>query len=522
MIERTSKPFVFGIRKASDSGFAAVLIFFSLFIFLPAVYILIYLGNPGLLFDPVILRALIASLAIASIVTIFNLILGVPLAWMITRSRSRFLRWLDNLIDLSLVMPTAALGFSVYFYYGTSSGLAGLLGLDSGLVGKGPLLIALLHIVFTLPYMVRSVSAAVLQLETELEEAAQSLGAPTFTFFRTVAMPLCRQGMVNGCILSFTRSLSETGATMMVAGVFATAPVLVVSLKNSGHIQSAAVLSVALILISLFILVIARMRFGGKSFSLLYAYPSLERKLSNFHIPRNIVFTFFYFVLIFLPTAYLVLYYFFHFESVDPGALLQSLLVSIFVAASVTFLGAVFALPFSYMIARNRFGLKSTLQGLNETILIVPTSALGLSLALFWNHIFSSEIIILVMAHLCFTFPFFVKPLVTAFENISFDQEEAASSFGAAPAAVFSTVLLPQIKPALVTGAIMAFMRSISETGATLAISGNIKTVSVLIVELFSADRLGEAALACIVLFSFSLVFLFFLKKFQSVKVYYR
>lgn len=506
------------VKHLGDSGFILVLFFFIVCIFLPAVYILGYLGDPGLLLDPVILQAVAASLAIALAVTIFNLVLGVPLAWMIVRSSNRFLKWLDNLIDLSLVMPTAALGFSVYFYYGTSGGLGYLLGLEDGLVSKGPLLIFLLHIVFTLPYMVRSVSAAIMQLEVELEEAADSLGANPFAFFRTIALPLCRQGVINGSILSFTRSLSETGATMMVAGAFATAPVLVVSLKNSGNFPAAAGLSVALILISLFILILARARFGSKRFSLPVAYPQLEEKLMLFKRPRNFFLTFFYFLLVFLPTVYLVLYYFFNFQMVNSGVLLQSLVVSLSVATAATALGAIFALPFAYLIARNRFGLGGLMESLNEVILIVPTSALGLSLALFWGQAFSSQLLVLVLAHLCFTFPFFVKPLVTAFDGISFDQEEAATSLGADAAMVFRSVLLPQIKPALITGAIMAFMRSISETGATLAVTRDIKTVSVLIVQLFQENRLGEAALACIVLFFFSLAFLFLLKRFQNVR----
>jgi thiamine transport system permease protein len=502
--------------KINNIGFSLVLIFFLLFIFLPAVYILGSMGNPRLLMSPIIIQALFLSLSIGLIVTVFNLLLGVPLAWMIVRSDNKFLKWLDNLIDLSLVMPTAALGFSVYFYYGANGIISQFFGLSGGLVSKGPLLIILLHIVFTLPYMVRSVSAAVMQLEDELEEAADSLGANPFTFFRTIALPLCQQGVINGSILSFTRSLSETGATMMVAGTFATAPVLVVSLKNSGDFSSAAGLSILLIFIALTILILARAKFGRKNFSLSVVYPRLEKKLSNFYPQRNFLLTSIYFLLIFLPTVYLVLYYFMNFKWLDFGMLGSSLVLSLSVAGFVTFANAFFALPLSYLIARNRFGLGGAIENLNEVILLVPTSALGLSLALFWGKFFGAEIIVLTLAHLCFTFPYFVKPLVTAFNNISHDQEEAAYSLGAGPVESFKTVLLPQIKPALITGAIMAFMRSISETGATLAVSKNLKTVSVLIVDLFNKNKLNEAALACVVLFAFSLVFLFLLKKFQN------
>lgn len=505
-------------KKASNLGFFLLFLLFLLFIFVPAVYILSYFGNFDALMNPDIIRALFLSLAISLIVTVFNLLLGVPLAWMIVRSKNRFLAWLDNLIDLSLVMPTAALGFSVYFYYGTSWGIAGLFGIDGGLISKGPLLIILLHIVFTLPYMVRSVSAAIMQLDIAFEEAADSLGANPFTFFRTIALPLCRDGVINGSVLSFTRSLSETGATMMVAGALATAPVLIVSLKDSNNFPAAASLSIVLIIIALLILITARIIFGKKSFVLPTIRPAFEKKLSKLFPIRNLFLTLIYFVMVFLPTIFLVLYYFMNFHTAAFGLLTHSLLISFAIAGIVTLANALFALPISYLIARNRLGLGELVESLNEVILIVPTSALGLSLALFWRQFFPLEFVILVLAHLCFTFPLFVKPLVTAFRNISSEQEEVAYSLGAGPVRIFRTVLMPQIKPALVTGAIMAFMRSISETGATLAVSTNIKTVSVLIVELFKKDKLSEAALACLVLFSFSLVFLFILKKMQTVR----
>ncbi len=514
-VDTKGKAISFSVKRVKDLGFLLALSFFLFFVFVPSVYILANLKSPSILMSSTIVQALFLSLAIGLIVTIFNLLLGVPLAWMIVRSRNKFIKWLDNLVDFSLVMPTAALGFSVYFYYG-ADGIAKMFGLENGLVDKGVLLIILLHIVFTLPYMVRSVSAAIMQLDTTYEEAANSLGANPFTFFRTVVLPLCTQGIVNGSILSFTRSLSETGATMMVAGAYATAPVLVVSLKDGGNIPEAAGLSVLLIFISLFVLILARAKFNKENFLMPVVYPRLEQKLSGFYPVRNFLVILFYSLLIFLPTVYLVLFYFLNFKWLSFGALYGSLFLSLGIAALATFVNAIFALPLSYAIARNRFHLGAIMENLNEVILLVPTSALGLSIALFWTNFLHTEIVILFLAHLCFTFPFFVKPLVTAFKNISFDQEEAAYSLGAGPFKIFISILLPQIKPAIITGAIMVFMRSISETGATLAVSQNLKTVSVLIVQLFQEGKISEAALACVILFAFSLVFLFLLRRFES------
>jgi len=504
-------------HKLIDIGFGTVLVFFAAFIFIPAIYILKGFSGLGALGDPLVLRAVFLSFFIGLIVTFVNLIFGVPLAWVLTRSKKKIVRWIDNLVDLSLVMPTAALGFSVYLFWGTDMGLSRLLGIEGGLFSKGPFMIMLLHVVFTLPYMIRSVSAAIMQIDPSYEEASASLGASPFTFFRAVALPLFSNGVINGSVLSFTRSLSETGATMMVAGAAATAPVLIISLKNAGKMPEAAGASIILIAAAILILVLARLIFGKKVINLDKIYPSFERKLSGHVRLKNALIFFFYGLVIFLPTVYIALYYLFNFRLMNVNQLFGSILVSFGVAIAVTVINMLFSLPVSYMIARDKFRLGGILTSLNEAVLLMPTSALGLSIALYWRNFFSSDILILILAHLCFTFPYLVKPIAASLQEISGAQQEAAYSFGASTKQMFFTILLPQIKPAIITGAIMAFMRSLSETGATLAVTGKIKTVSILIVDLFKAERFDEAAIACVILFSVAIAFLYILKRNQRV-----
>jgi thiamine transport system permease protein len=504
-------------QKKVKIAFALVLVFFASFIFIPAIFILKSASLSAAILNPLTLRAIGLSFLIGVIVTVIDLIIGVPLAWFLVRSKRRFARWLDNLIDLSLVMPTAALGFSIYIFWGSSFGLSRMFGLDGGLIAKGPLLIMLLHIVFTLPYMVRSVSAAMLQINATYEEAAASLGASPFSSFRTVALPLFRGGVINGAVLAFTRSLSETGATMMVAGALTTAPVLIIGLKEQGNLPAAGGVSVILILAAVLILFLARLKFGEKTISLGRIYPKFEFKLSQLGWLRNLVVILFYISCVFLPTIALVLYYFGNFNLPPLGALPQSLIISFGVALTVTMINLIFAIPFAYIIARNRFRLGKLLNSLNEAVLLMPTSALGLSLALFWRQFSGSDILVLCLAHLCLSFPYLVTPIASALKEISVEQQEAARSLGARTRQMFFTILLPQIKPAIIAGAIMAFMRSLSETGATLAVTGKIKTVSILIVDLFKADRLNEAAFASLILFVIAFIFLFLLKRNQKV-----
>ena len=125
-------------------------------------------------------------------------VFGLPLAWILTRSKSKVVKIIDSLVDLSLVMPTAALGFSVYLYWGSKYGLAYLLGLENGLFSQGPMLIILLHVVFTLPYMIRSIAAAIVKIDLAYEQAAITLGAQPITVFRTIYLPLFKDGIIVG------------------------------------------------------------------------------------------------------------------------------------------------------------------------------------------------------------------------------------------------------------------------------------------------------------------------------------
>lgn len=495
-------------------GFAVVIFFFLFLIFLPAVFVLGSVFQGGVSFSWQIGRAVMLSFFIGLVVVVIDLLFGLPLAWVLSHSKSKLATFIDSLIDLSLVMPTAALGFSVYLFWGEKVGLARLFGADAGLLNKGVLLIILLHVVFTLPYIVRSIGAAIAQIKPSYEEAAETLGAWPFTLFRTISLPLFRDGVINGSILAFTRSLSETGATMIVAGVASTAPVLVVNLKSAGKLPEAMGVSIILIISAVLILLLAKKTLGRKTISLEKVYPRFEKSLTKLKMSRNIILTLFFVFILFLPTVFIVFYNIGNFQPVLNSVVLKSLGVSFFIAFIATVFNLIFALPLAYIIARGRGFLSKSLDILSDIILVVPTSALGLSLVLFWNNFLSIEYLILILTHLSFSFPLMLKPLTASFRDIPHSLEEASYSLGARPWRMFQTVLLPLIKPAIIAGCIMAFMRSLSETGATLAVSDKIQTVPILIVNLVKSGQYSQAAFISTILFIIAVFFLFMLKHF--------
>jgi thiamine transport system permease protein len=138
------------------------------------------------------------------------------------------------------------------------------------------------------------------------------------------------------------------------------------------------------------------------------------------------------------------------------------------------------------LIARKRFGMlpSTILDVLINIPMIVPSIALGVSLSIFWgNFPFIPEIGLLIFAHLAITYPYFVRSMSAAIERVNMDLEEASKTLGAKPFTVFRTIILPLTKYSLFAGAIMMFTRSVSETGATVAVITELKTVPVLLVE---------------------------------------
>ncbi len=425
-------------KKLGFAGFFVAIIFFLFIIFLPAVYILSYVWKAEGMFSEAVIQAVLTSFIIGTVVTVINLIFGLPLAWVMVRGKSRVSRWLDNLVDLSLVVPTAALGFSIYLYWGSKYGVAGLFGLEDGIISKGIIMIVLLHVVFTIPYMIRSIAASISHVDVDFEEAAVTLGANPFTIFRTISLPLFKDGVIVGSILSFTRSLSETGATMMVAGAVSTAPILIVGLKQSGDIPGAAGASIVLILSAMAVLFMAEFFLKEKSIHFEKVYPDFEKSLTKLKPIMHISLAIFFIVIVFLPTIFIVLYNVTSLNFFFSSILLKSLAISFALAFFATLINLVFSAPLAYLIARNMFGLGRVFDGLNEIVLLVPTSALGLSLVLYWQNVFSNEFLILLLTHLSFTFPLLLKPLVVAFKDISHSLEEASCSLGASTKTMFN------------------------------------------------------------------------------------
>ena len=146
------------------------------------------------------------SIGIALACLAATLALGIPAAYALARAQSRWTRWIEELLTLPIAVPGLATALALILLYGgwrdfRSSWLFILVG----------------HVLFTLPFMVRSVLAVMLAIDLRtLEEAAASLGAGFAHRFFSVVLPNVVPGMLAGALMVVTLSMGEFNLTWML------------------------------------------------------------------------------------------------------------------------------------------------------------------------------------------------------------------------------------------------------------------------------------------------------------------
>nr|WP_246719043.1 sulfate ABC transporter permease subunit CysT [Rhizobium rhizoryzae] len=188
----------------------------------------------------------------ALIATLFNLVFGLALAWVLTRYRFPGRRIIDAMVDLPFALPTAVAGISLTALF-SSNGWFGSVLSEAGIkVAYTPIGIMIAMCFTSLPFIVRTVQPVLEDLDPALEEAAQSLGGSDWTIFRKVILPLLTPALLAGLSLSFARSLGEFGAIIFIAGnqpmsTEITALLIFIRLEEYDYQAAAAIASVLLL-----------------------------------------------------------------------------------------------------------------------------------------------------------------------------------------------------------------------------------------------------------------------------------
>ena len=164
-------------------------------------------------------RVVIVTAKLAGVSTLILLIGGTPLAWWLTRTRSRVRPIVEALVALPLVLPPTVLGFYLLVLLGP----AGPVGRFWESLG-GPRLVfsfpglVVGSVLYSLPFVVQPLYNAFRAVPTRLLDAAATLRANPLDSFITVVMPLARPGFLTAATLGFAHTVGEFGVVLMIGG----------------------------------------------------------------------------------------------------------------------------------------------------------------------------------------------------------------------------------------------------------------------------------------------------------------
>ncbi len=221
---------------------------------------------PETLLQPGVLSALRLSLVISLGALGLSLILGLPLAWMLSRGPLAGGRVIRSLVLVPMVLPPVVGGVALFAAFGRRGFLGPALesvGLSLPFSTAGAVVAAAF---VAMPFLVVSVEAALNSVDLRLEDAAATMGAGRMTILWTITLPAVRPALGGGAALCWARALGEFGATIMFAGnlegVTQTIP-LAVYTKLPVDPDAALALSLVLLAVALAVIVALRGRIRG-------------------------------------------------------------------------------------------------------------------------------------------------------------------------------------------------------------------------------------------------------------------
>ena len=255
-------------RSSLAAPFAVPAVLFAVFVLLPLGALVWRAAGDGDLVQrmttPFVLNALRLSIITSTATLGLALVLGVPAAYLLARTRFPGHHFVTVLVELPMVLPPTVAGVGLLVAFGRR-GIFGEWLSDAGLeVPFTTTAVVLAQLFVAAPFLVRTMQAGFESIDPTYERVSATLGVSAWRTFWRVTLPLARPALVSGAVLCWTRALSELGATIIFAGNFEgrtqTMPLAIISaLESRAGLEGAIALSVILLAVALVLLVAMRL-----------------------------------------------------------------------------------------------------------------------------------------------------------------------------------------------------------------------------------------------------------------------
>ncbi|MBA3262269.1 MAG: iron ABC transporter permease [Thermoleophilaceae bacterium] len=406
------------------------------------------------------------TVALVTAVTAGAVLVGVPAAFLVTRTDLPARRFWAVALALPLVLPSYVLALALL----AVSGPGGLLGLPA-LEGFSGALLAL--VLATYPFVFLLCVAALRRTDPALEETARGLGRRPGQVFREVTLPLLRPAIGAGALLVALYTLADFGVVSLMRAEALTQAVYL-QYRGAFDREPAAVLALVLVGLTVLVLVAeqrARARIpvapsGGRTVRSAALVP-----LGRMRVPALAFCGAVAGMGLVLPVCVLVLWLMRRTPSLEgvAAATLNSLLVAVAAAALTTLA----ALPVAVLAARYRRGWTLALERVGYGANALPGIVAALAFVFFAARhapVVYQSLALLVTAYIVRFFPQALAGTSAALARAEPRLEEASRGLGRGPTHTLATVTVPVVAPGLLAGATLVLLSTLKELPATLVL----------------------------------------------------
>ena len=452
---------------------------------------------------PYYYQTLIRSLVVCGVTVITTTVIGVPIAYVMTRYNVAGKQLLHILIIMSLMSPPFIGAYSWIILMGRNGLIAKLFKLFGAaaptIYGReGIIFVFTLHL---FPYIYLYTSGAMNSIDSSLEEAAENLGMSKLKRIQTITLPVILPSILAGCVMVFMTALADFGTPMLLGEGYTVLPVLVYNeymSESAVNPYMASALSVIIVFCSLAVLAFQKLVIDKRNYQMSSLRPPQETTLRGWKriavsAPIWIV-TF----LAFLPQIVVVCQSFVErsFSGMIKGINLsnyQAILSRLGRNIKNTYVFSLVAIVFivilgilvSYILVRKKGKVANLIDTLIMFPYVIPGSVLGIGLIVAFNRkpiILVGTSAIMIISYVVRKLPYTVRSGSAFLYQMDPFIEEASINLGVSPMKTFFTVTARMMLPGIMSGAVLSWITCINELSSSIMLySGKTSTIAVAI-----------------------------------------
>ncbi len=465
---------------------------------------------------PYYYQPLIRSIVVCAATVLASTIIGVPVAYVMTRYNIPGKTLVHILIIMSLMSPPFIGAFSWVILLGRNGLVAKLftsLGLQAPTIyGRGGIIFVFTMHLF--PYIYLYTSGAMNSIDVSLEEAAENLGMSKLKRIWTVTLPVVLPSILAGCVMVFMTCLADFGTPMLIGEGYVVLPVLVYNeymSESAVNPYMASTLSVIIVSCSLLVLMFQKLVIDKRNYMMSSLRPPQETKLKGFK--RFLVALPIYLVVFvaFLPQIVVVCQSFVErsFSGMVKGINFNNYrFISARLASNIknTYVFSLVAIVFiilvgilvSYVLVRKKGKVANLIDTLIMFPYVIPGSVLGIGLIIAFNRkpiVLVGTSAIMIISYVIRKLPYTVRSGTAFLYQMDPFVEEASINLGVSPLKTFFTVTARMMLPGVMSGAVLSWITCINELSSSIMLySGKTSTIAVAIYQEVTHMNDGSAS----------------------------